>query len=235
MKLSMSWSGGKDSAFALYKLLQSGEHEVAHLHCLIREDSGRVGLHETPLELIRAQAGAIGLPLRELYLPAEGSNRSYEQTMLDFTSRCIAEGIEAFAYGDIFLQDLKEYREMMLAKAGLKGVFPLWQQDTTVLLQQFISAGFKTCICAVDEEHLRADNLGLTIDADWVQSLKEATDPCGENGEFHTFTFDGPLFNKPVCFEKRSTFSRSFPAPDVNEKDRNSVKVFHFLETKPCG
>ncbi|MFA0960965.1 diphthine--ammonia ligase [Roseivirga sp. BDSF3-8] len=223
MKISLSWSGGKDSAMALYRLLQSGQHHVVNLHCVVGEDTGQVPMHEVPVELIQKQAEAIGLPLKLIYMPSVRSNDAYRKTMEQFVKECLNEGIEALAYGDIFLEDLKAYRESMLHGSGLKTVFPLWKEPTGELIKEFVQSGFKTSLCAVNSKHLPESRLGETIDEEWISSLPKEIDPCGENGEYHSFTFDGPVFNHAVSFEKGPVYSQEYPDPEGSEAP---VKIY---------
>ncbi|MGB5926695.1 MAG: ATP-binding protein, partial [Cyclobacteriaceae bacterium] len=176
MKISMSWSGGKDSALALYWLLNDTRYEVAHLHCVIDEATDRIPMHEVSLELIKAQADSAGLPLKVIRMPPGRDNHTYEARMQAFVDECLGEGVEVLAYGDIFLEDLKQYREKMLAGTGLQALFPLWKQPTGKLITEFTEAGFKTCICAVNERYLEANCLGETIGRDWTDSLPAGAD-----------------------------------------------------------
>lgn len=200
-KVSISWSGGKDGCYALYKVLQEKELEVVSLHTSFNSELKRVGMHGTPEALIEAQAAAIGIPLQKIYVPADSSNASYEAAMLDFYRQQKEAGIEAIVFGDIFLEDLKAYRDALVARAGLEAIYPLWQQDTHQLLNNFLEAGFKTAICAVDAKFFKPETAGSTLDQHFIANLPLDVDPCGERGEFHTFVYDGPLFRQPVVFE----------------------------------
>lgn len=213
MKISMSWSGGKDSAMALYRLLQDERYEVVNLHTVIGEDSGCVPMHEVPVELIREQAAAVGLPLLEILLPSVRSNDVYEQRMKAFVARCKAQDIEGLAYGDIYLEDLRHYRENMLEGTGLQAVFPIWKEPTPQLMKEFMSLGFQTCLCAVDKSRLSPAWLGRTLDKALLTDLPANVDPCGENGEYHSFVYNAPYFKRAVAFTTGQVYERRYPSP----------------------
>lgn len=196
-KVTISWSGGKDSAFALYKILASGEFEVVNLHTVIDLDSKRVGLHGVRESLIERQAEQIGLPLEKIYLPASNNHDVYKSTMQEFYGTCASNGLEGVVFGDIFLEDLKAFRIRLLDPSKLTASFPLWNVDSKVLVGDFIDLGFKTTLCAADANFFSPHQLRL-VDHEFLALLPAGVDPCGENGEFHTFVFDGPLFKKPV-------------------------------------
>ncbi|WP_317195251.1 diphthine--ammonia ligase [Chryseosolibacter histidini] len=199
-KVTISWSGGKDSAFALYKVLQAREFEVVSLHTVINEETKRVGMHGVRETLIERQAEALGLPLQKLYLEGSEDHDAYTRLMSDFYTQCIREHIHAVVFGDIFLEDLKIFREQLLKSSGLQGIFPLWKQDTRQLITDFIHADFKTLICAANAKYFSAAQMGKTIDDAFVRQLPEEVDPCGENGEFHTFVYQGPIFKTPASY-----------------------------------
>lgn len=209
-KVSLSWSGGKDSAFALYKVLQDKHLEVVNLHTSFNSELKRVGMHGTPEALIEAQADAMGIPLHKIYIPADSSNASYETAMLDFYRQQKEAGIKAIVFGDIFLQDLKAYRDQLIARAGLEAVYPLWQQDTRQLISSFLNEGFKTAICAADAKFFGQETAGSTIDQGFIEQLPAGVDPCGERGEFHTFVYDGPLYKQPIAFEGGEVVHKSY-------------------------
>ncbi|TXB65884.1 adenine nucleotide alpha hydrolase [Vicingus serpentipes] len=199
-KIIMSWSGGKDSSMALHKLLLDAQYEVKYLLTTIYKPNGRVSMHGVPEALIKEQAKAIGIPLKIIYIE-EKTHDEYEIKMRAFLEEMKAEGIQKVAFGDIFLEDLKKYREDKLTEVEMEGVFPLWKIKTTEMAQYFIDNHFKTHICAIDNSkiptHLIANNYNQTF----LDSLPADVDPCGENGEFHTFCYDGPIFKTPVKFK----------------------------------
>jgi len=191
---------GKDSALALHRILQEGRYEVASLLTTCNADFQRVSMHGVRVELLERQAEALGFPLEKVFVPASSSNEEYEQKM----SACLlahkARGVTGVVFGDIFLEDLKRWREENLARVGLRGVFPLWKQDTGALIREFIALGFGSVICCTSDAYLDDKALGRNIDAEFVASLPADVDPCGENGEFHSFAFAGPVFKQPVRF-----------------------------------
>src|SRR5688572_9500050 len=200
-KVTISWSGGKDSAFALYKILLSGEYDVVSLHTVIKQETGRVGLHGVREELIDYQAEALGIHLDKIYVPGSSDHRAYEQTMRSFYQQCVKHHIEGIVFGDIFLEDLRKYREDLLGDFAIQSLYPLWNIDTTVLIHDFINSGFKTIVCSANARYFPRERLGILIDPNFVRQLPHEVDPCGENGEFHTWMYDGPLFKKPLQFD----------------------------------
>ncbi|MEO1051085.1 MAG: diphthine--ammonia ligase [Bacteroidota bacterium] len=221
--ISVSWSGGKDSAFMLHKLLESDLYDIKNLHTVFDADLKRVGLHGIREELIAAQADALGLPLEKLYLTKSDDHNNYEQLVTDFYSHQRKEGIAAIAFGDIFLEDLKAYRDNFLTDAGLKGVYPIWGYDTSQLVNDFLKAGFKTRICAANSAFFTEEQVGETLTEAMVANFPAAVDPCGENGEFHTFVFDGPIFKTPVshgvkdAVSKTYTYNKQTASGDIEE------------------
>ncbi len=197
-KVVFCWSGGKDSALALYKLLQGGRHEVVSLLTTCNEHFQRVSMHGVRLELLEKQAEAIGLPLEKMFVSRHSSNDEYEQKM----SACLlahrARGVTSAVFGDIFLEDLKRWREDNLARLGLRGIFPIWKMDSRELIREFIALGFGSVICCLNDAYLDETALGRNIDREFIDSLPADVDPCGENGEFHSFAFAGPIFRQPL-------------------------------------
>jgi uncharacterized protein (TIGR00290 family) len=180
-------------------LLKSGRYDVVSLLTTICKQYGRISHHGVRVELLKQQASALGISLHELYLPQvncsmEDYEAAMEKTMLEYKD----EGILTVAFGDIFLQDLREYRERNLAKVGMKAIFPIWHRDTTAIVGTFIDLGFKAYLTCVDGENLGRAFAGRPIDADLIRDLPDGVDPCGENGEFHSFVYDGPIFRRPV-------------------------------------
>jgi len=200
-KVLLSWSGGKDSAMALHELLADPRYEVVGLLTSVAEQYKRISHHGVREELLERQAESIGLPLDKLYLPSSSdgpcSNVDYEKLMRAALLPYCDAGVMLVAHGDIFLEDLRAYRERNLAKLGMRGLFPLWKRDTTQLIGQFIASGFKAHLSCV-EAKLGAAFAGRAIDASFVADLPEGIDPCGEYGEFHSFVHDGPIFRTPI-------------------------------------
>lgn len=218
MKKSIfNWSGGKDSAYALWKVLQEKEYDIYTLMTSCNAKEQRISMHGVRVPLLEEQAKSIGLPLDKLELPENLDMASYDQYLHERLGKIKEQGVEYSIFGDIFLEDLKEYREKQLAKVGLKGAFPIWKHDTKQQIQDFLELGFKTIVVAVNERQLGEEFVGRVIDEQFIKDLPEGVDPCGENGEFHTFVFDGPIFDFPIQFE-------------VGEKVRKVYKVNHDLD-----
>lgn len=193
---------------ALHCLLQNGRYEVASLLTTCNEYFQRVSMHGVRLELLDRQAEAIGLPVQKMFVSRRSSNEEYLQKLTECLLAYKAQGITSFAFGDIFLEDLKRWREDNLAKLGLHGVFPIWKRDSRELIREFIALGFGSVICCVNDAYLDQTSLGRNIDADFMKDLPGDVDPCGENGEFHTFAFAGPIFKKPLRIKVGETIYR---------------------------
>lgn len=228
IKISLSWSGGKDSAFALWKLINDPRYEVVGLHTTLGEESRRVGMHGIQEELIDAQAAALGLRLDKIYYPASGDNAAYEKAMHTFLSSLEEEGIRHIVYGDILLEDLKQYREEKLAEKGFSAVFPLWGNDTKALAEEILQSGFKTKICAGDADKISKDWMGRDFGIEFLAQLPRDVDPCGENGEFHSFCYDGPVFQKKLRVYCKEVVHRSYEV--ALEKGERSKKGYWFAE-----
>jgi len=192
-----AWSGGKDSAFALHQLQKDERYAVRYLLSTINGNNGRLSMHGIREELIEAQAAATGIPLLKVYV-YEGNNPEYERQMRDTLLTVKAEGISAVAFGDIFLEDLRIYRENQMKQIGIDCLFPIWKKDTRQLVRNFIAEGFKTLVCCVNDGFLDESYCGRLLDEAFIEELPARVDPCGENGEFHSFCFDGPVFRKAL-------------------------------------
>ncbi|MBL7221277.1 MAG: diphthine--ammonia ligase [Phycisphaerae bacterium] len=201
-KILLAWSSGKDSAMALHELQQSSGCEIVGLLTTITEGYQRVSIHGVREELLDSQGASIGLPLTKVWIPQESSLDEYERRMGAALDPFVSQGVSGVAFGDIFLEDLRKDREDKLARAGLAGFFPIWKRDTTELAQRFISAGFKAIVTCVDTEFLDASFAGRAFDEQFLADLPAGVDPCGENGEFHSFTCDGPIFSRPIACRK---------------------------------
>jgi uncharacterized protein (TIGR00290 family) len=193
MTLVLSWSGGKDSALALAALQRAGTPPAALL-TVVDEESGRVAHHGVPRALLEAQAAAAGVDLLTVAVPAGAGNDIYEARL-----RVALDGVDMVAFGDLFLADLRAYREEKLAAAGKAAYFPLWGADTRALAEEFVAAGFRALVVSVDGEQLAHEFLGRELDAAFLAALPAGADPCGENGEFHTFVCAGPVFRAPLA------------------------------------
>lgn len=194
---------------ALYELRHSERYEVVSLMTTVASEYDRVSHHGVRAQLLDMQAAAIGLPLKKLYITTQSTNpcrtendnsvmQEYEQLMTRAMLKYKAMGVASIAFGDIFLQHLREYRENNLARMGMKAVFPIWQRDTTELVRTFIDLGFKAFLTCVDEKKLGASFAGRALDGQFLHDLPAEVDPCGEHGEYHSFVYDGPIFHKPV-------------------------------------
>lgn len=206
-----SWSGGKDSALALYELRRDPDWTVTSLLTSVSDEFHRVSHHGIREELLEMQAAAIGLPLDWLRLPSGGgpcTNAVYEELVGQHLSQYVERGIRHVAHGDLFLADLRAYRERNLARLGMNGVFPIWGRDTRQLVETFIDLGFKAVLCCVDGRHLDGSFAGRPIDEELLRDLPPNVDPCGENGEYHSFVYDGPIFEQPLEIELGQTICR---------------------------
>ena len=195
-KISLAWSGGKDCTLALREL-QKEKYEIA-FHTTLNKDTARVGMHGIRKELIEAQAKALDIPVVFLHVPSDSTNESYESVLNAYYKDLSNQGIDFIGFGDLFLEDLKAYRDKILASHGLRGVYPLWKQDTQILSRKFIDLGFKTTICASQQFPGRESLAGSKYDHKFLDHLPLGVDPCGENGEFHSFVHGGPNFSYPL-------------------------------------
>jgi uncharacterized protein (TIGR00290 family) len=199
-KAAVSFSG-KDSTLALYDLLNSNEYEVTLLFSTVTEGFNRTSIHGVREELLEAQAASIGIPLQKIRIPEQCSNEQYGSIMEKELASMKSQGIDHIAFGDLFLEDVRRYREEMLIPTGITPIFPLWGINTTELIHRFLSLGFRTITTCVDLTRLPENFSGREIDNEFLAELPAEVDPCGENGEFHSFVFDGPIFKKPIQFE----------------------------------
>ena len=213
-KSVFNWSGGKDSSLALYHIMKDDHWDVQCLLTTVNAHYDRITMHGVRKELLISQAKAIGLPLEMVALPKDPSMSTYEEILEGHLIKLKDNGVDHSIFGDIFLADLKKYREEKLHSIGMTAHFPLWDRNTKTLLKEFLHLGFKTIIVCVNGSYLDKSFAGKVIDATFIDDLPENVDPCGENGEFHTFVFDGPIFSEPVPFEIGQVISRSYPNPD---------------------
>ncbi len=200
-KIVLSWSGGKDSAIALATLRQYD----APIHALlttVTDPQARISMHGVREELLRLQAESIGLPLRVVRIPQSCTNEIYESLFATETDALKQEGVAHYAFGDLFLQDVRDYREKQLGRSDLRAVFPLWGLDTKQLAENFIQQGYKAVVVTVDPKKLDPSFLGRDYDQRFLADLPPHVDPCGENGEFHTFVYAGPIFRRPIAVER---------------------------------
>jgi uncharacterized protein (TIGR00290 family) len=227
----MNWSGGKDSSLCLYKAMLSRQYDIRYLLTSVNRTHDRISMHGVRRSLLEKQTASLGIPLQTIELPENPSMESYEEVMMKKVLHLKEEGCKHAMFGDIFLEDLRLYREQQLAKAGLSCIFPLWKQDTTLLLKEFIELGFKAMIVCINEQYLNKEFCGRIIDESFLNDLPSNVDPCGENGEFHSFVFDGPIFKRPIDFEKGETVYRTYDAPSTVSGNKETESYgFYFCD-----
>jgi uncharacterized protein (TIGR00290 family) len=196
----VSWSGGKDSCVALYEIQRARKYRVAALLTTVTRDYDRISMHGVRRVLLEKQADSLGLRLHQVLISKDATNEEYEMKMGEAFSGYGEQGIDSIVFGDLFLEDIRIYREQFLARHNMRGLFPVWHRDTTRFIKEFIELGFKAVVICVDSRILDQSFAGRMIDEAFLSSLPPHVDPCGENGEFHTFVFDGPTFARPVKF-----------------------------------
>ncbi len=216
----MSWSSGKDSAWTLLQLQRDPTIELCGLLTTVNETHGRVAMHAVREALLEIQAERAGLPLIQVNIPSPCSNEKYQEAMGAAMDRAKKDGIQAVAFGDLYLEDIREYREKMLEPTGIEPLFPLWLQNTRDLAKTMIDGGLKATLTCVDPRQCPIEFVGRAFDADLLRDLPESVDPCGENGEFHTFVSAGPMFREPIPIQ----------VGDHVERDG-----FHFADILPAG
>lgn len=209
----MSWSGGKDSALALHHALHNPDLAVTHLLTSVNAHYDRVSMHSVRLSLLEAQAERIGRPLTQLRLPEMPSMADYAQALLASLTGLHEQGVRRAIYGDIFLEDLRAYREQQLARVPLWGEFPLWQRGSLELLEEFWELGFQAIIVCVNDRYLDSSFCGRLLDRDFVRDLPPGVDSCGENGEYHSFVFDAPYFSRPIDVVRGEVVRRTYQSP----------------------
>jgi uncharacterized protein (TIGR00290 family) len=208
MKTLVSWSSGKDSAWMVHVLRQRADVQLGALMTTINEPAQRVAMHAVRVDLLQAQAEALGLPLWMVPIPSPCSNEAYEEAMRAAVGRAVRDGFTHVAFADLFLQDIRRYREEKLAGSGLTPLFPLFDSDTAALARAMIAAGLRARITCVDPRQLDARFAGREFDAALLDELPAAVDPCGERGEFHTFAYEGPMFVRPIPIQTGATMER---------------------------
>ena len=201
-KVLFTWSGGKDSVLALYEIQKRDDQKVVALLTTVTEDYDRISMHGVRSILLEHQANSLGLPIEKVYISKNSSNEEYEVKMREVLQKYLTAGVSSVVFGDIFLEDLRKYREDNLSKIGMKAIFPIWKGDTIELARGFIDLGFKAVITCVDSNVLDRAFVGRLYDHQFLSELPSTIDPCGENGEFHTFVYDGPIFEKRVSYTK---------------------------------
>lgn len=227
-----NWSTGKDSALALHALRRRGDREVVSLLTTVSSVHRRVIQHGVRVELLERQAAALGLPLDVAWMSDSPGMAEYEAAMSAAVARMKARGCAEAVFGDIFLADLRAYREEKLATAGVAAAFPLWKRDTRALVEQFIAEGFRAVVVCIDATRLDRSFAGRELDASFLADLPAGVDPCGENGEYHSFCYDGPVFREPVRFRRGEIVPRSYPltagGPDEGDPSGQNVRKAHF-------
>jgi len=216
----LSWSSGKDSAWTLHVLRQSATHEVVALLTTITRDFDRVSMHGVRRELVEAQAEAAGLAVWAVEIPAACTNADYEAAMRAAIERARSEGVECIAFGDLFLRDIREYREQRLEGSGLQPLFPLWERPTRELADAMIAGGLRARLTCIDPRVMPRAFAGRDFDRELLSSLPPDIDPCGERGEFHTFAYDGPMFSRAIPIVEGETIERDgFVFSDLRTSD----------------
>lgn len=231
-KAIFCWSGGKDSALALYKIIQEDKYEIVALLTTLNETYKRVSMHGVMEELLIKQAESIGLPLIRMYV-SEGTNSEYEKNMETLLLEFKEQGVSKVIFGDIFLEDLRAYRENNLSKVGLTAEFPLWKKNTKDLINEFFELGFKTVICCANDAFLGEGSAGMEITPAFIRELPANIDPCGENGEYHTFCYEGPVFKKKIKFKVGEKVYKPLEIKTNENKNEILTKGFWFAELIP--
>lgn len=223
-KLWLAWSSGKDSAWALHTLRTRGEFEVVALLTTVNQTHARVAMHAVRESLLEMQARAVDLPLVTVPIPSPCPNEIYERAMSVAMERARDEGVSHVAFGDLFLEDIRRYREERLALCNMTPVFPIWQRDTRGLAAEMLAAGLRAIVTCVDPKRLAPEFAGRVWDAEFVHDLPPGVDPCGENGEFHSFAFAGPMFRDALCVQRGEIVARDgFVFADVVACDSAST------------
>ncbi len=216
-KAYLNWSSGKDAMLALHQLQSSQEVAIEKLVTTVNTDFNRVSMHGLPISLLEKQAKSLQLPLHQIPLSGNVSMQTYNETMQKHVLKLKSEGFTHSVFGDIFLEDLKSYREQQLQEVQIQPIFPLWKKDTLTLVEEFIDSGYKAIVVCTNANKLDESFCGRIIDHDFLNDLPSNVDPCGENGEFHTFVFDGPLFTFPVEFELGEKVLRDYSPSDEDD------------------
>ena len=223
-----NWSGGKDSALALWKVLKEKEFKVEYLLTSMNSFHDRVSMHGVRRTLLEAQSSSLNIPLITIEVPEEPTMAEYEAAMMDKVKWLKEQGVTHSIFGDIFLEDLKTYREEKLATAGIQCEFPIWRRDTKKLVSEFIEEGFKAIVVCVNEKFLDKSFCGRMIDENFLNDLPSTVDACGENGEFHSFVYSGPVFKYPLPFIKGEIVYKEYKAPKNTDVTSVPEKSFGF-------
>jgi uncharacterized protein (TIGR00290 family) len=226
-KAYCNWSSGKDASLALYKIQQQKNYAIEKLVTTTNKDFDRVSMHGLRISLLRAQAKAIGIPLHTISFPAQVDMDLYNITMKNEMDQLVKEGFTHAVFGDIFLEDLKNYRDTKLAEVGIQGVYPIWKKDTKQLIEELLDLDFKAITVCVNAKLLGKEFVGRIIDEQFISELPNNVDVCGENGEFHTFVFDGPIFKTPIDFSIGKKVLKSYTLSEDESKDTHQSTKQH--------
>jgi uncharacterized protein (TIGR00290 family) len=230
-KAIFCWSGGKDSALALYKILSSEEYEIVALLTTLNEEFKRVSMHGVREDLLEEQAKSIGIPLVKMWVPKTSTNEEYERRMASILLGFKKQGVEFAIFGDIFLEDLRRYREGNLSNLGMKAIFPLWKIDTKQLLNEFFDLDFGTVICCTNNDFFDDQTVGSELTPGLIKAFPSNVDVCGENGEFHSYAFKGPIFKYPIPYKVGEKVLKTYEAKcTINSKEQIEVKGFWFVD-----
>ncbi|WP_019038289.1 diphthine--ammonia ligase [Psychroflexus tropicus] len=226
-ELIINWSGGKDSALMLYKILQSKKFKHLKLLTNTSETHQRITMHGVNIKMLEAQARSLGLPLEILKLPDAPTMNDYETITTSAYKKLKSNGATTVASGDIFLEDLKQYKEKQVKQLDLKPLFPLWKQSSKDTVLEFLDLGFKAITTCINENLLDQRFVGRVIDREFLSDLPKTVDPCGENGEFHSFVFDGPIFKTPIEFDKGKLFFTHYRSPEKDDLESDSDSKYN--------
>ncbi len=229
-KVVLNWSSGKDAALAFYYLQQSNDYKPASLLTTVSSAYGRVSMHGVREDILAMQAAKMNMPLKKIYLPESSNINEYNNIMKSAVQEIKQSGIRTMAFGDIFLEDLRQYREEQLATEGVSAIFPLWKKNTTDLVKEVEDAGIKAVIVCVNAKYLGPEFLGKIIDRDLLKLLPADVDPCGENGEFHTLVIDAPYFSEALNVKTGEVVHKKYSS---GNSDQAWDSEFYFLDVVP--
>lgn len=237
-KAVLNWSGGKDSAFTLYKVMQKSDYEITYLITTVSKEFGRIIQHGVREALLDLQSESIGIPVQKLYMPSNPDMESYNNLMRDTMKSLKEEEIKTLIFGDIFLEDIRKYREEKVSEVLMEAAFPIWNYSTKELLDEFINLGFKAVVVCVNQNYLDKSFAGREIDKSFINDLPENVDPCGENGEYHSFVYDGPIFKYPIKFNKGEIIKKTYTSSKTEESEKDKYekvpeKVFWYSDLLP--
>lgn len=226
-KIVLFWSAGKDSAIALHRLKQNPEFEILGLVCTLNSDFKRISMHGIAENTLDKQVEELEFPLFKMWVPDQPDNSSYEEVFLTTCSYLLEMGVDTLAFGDIFLEDLRKYRENLASKAGLKTYFPLWKNSASDLEKEFSDGGFEAITCCVQSNKLGKDWIGKQLNSDFFSRLPKDVDPFGENGEYHTFCYNGPVFRNPIIYKTGEVI---FKPLHIKQTNREGDAGFFYMD-----